>query len=78
MACLLAGHDQPTLLMLVNASEEDVAFQLPKSGTTRKWRVLLDTEDEDSGRLPENARFEPGASFELPPRTLSLLEATIK
>ncbi len=41
------------------------------------WRVILDTEDEDSGRLPEVARFDPGASFELPPRTLSLLEATI-
>jgi hypothetical protein len=40
--------------------------------------MVLDTEDEDSGRLPENARFEPGASFELPPRTLSLLEATVK
>jgi isoamylase len=77
MACLLAGTGQPSLLMLVNASEQEVAFMLPKSGTTRKWRVVLDTENEDSGRLPDVARFEPGASFKLPPRTLSLLEATI-
>jgi hypothetical protein len=77
MACLLAGRGQPSLLLLVNASEVEVAFMLPKSGTTRNWRVVVDTEDEDTGRLPEIARFEPGASFELPPRTLSLLEATI-
>ena len=77
MACLLAGNGQPSLLLLVNASEVEVAFMLPKSGTTRNWRVVVDTEDEDSGRLPEGARFEPGASYELPPRTLSLLEATI-
>jgi hypothetical protein len=39
--------------------------------------VLLDTEAETSGRLPEIAVFEPGATFALPPRTLGLLEATI-
>jgi isoamylase len=77
IACLLAGDSQPSLIVLLNASEVEVAFVLPKSGTTRCWRVIFDTEDEASGRLPEIAHFEPGAIFELPPRTLSLLEATI-
>jgi isoamylase len=54
IACLLAGEGQPSLLMLLNASEVEVAFQLPKSGTTRSWRVVVDTEDEESGRLPAN------------------------
>jgi isoamylase len=77
IACLLAGQGQASLVILLNASEVEVAFVLPKSGTTRSWRVVVDTEAEESGRLPEIARFEPGATFELPPRTLSLLEATI-
>jgi isoamylase len=77
IACLLAGDSQACLLMLFNAAEVEVTFQLPKSGTTRSWRVVVDTEAEASRRLPENARFEPGASLQLPPRTLTLLEATI-
>jgi glycogen operon protein len=77
IACLLAGVGQATLLVLFNASESEVGFLLPKSGTTRNWRVLLDTESEASGRLPEIAMIEPGATFAQPPRTLSLLEATI-
>ncbi|MEX2643513.1 MAG: glycogen debranching protein GlgX [Acetobacterales bacterium] len=71
VALVLAGEDEPSLMLLTNAYWEAVAFMLPDWG--RRWRLLVDTTLDE---------VEPGVgttfsqSYEVGSKALVLLEET--
>jgi isoamylase len=67
------GQDA-TLLLVMNAWHDGVAFTLPEAPEGRGWRRLVDTNLPDT---EEEARFDIGATYEATGRSvlLFLLEA---
>lgn len=64
----------PTLLLIVNASEDDMSFKLPeveRGEGVDSWKVLVDT-DAASGQ--SDARLPQFSEFELKGRTVMLCE----
>jgi glycogen operon protein len=55
------------LVLVMNASDEDVAFVLPRGESGGKWELLLDTGDDRT-----NERVKPGGRTALVGRTLKL------
>ena len=58
-------------LLLFNASHEPITFTLPAPGGELRWLPLLDTA-KDNGEA-ERAPLQPGAHYQLEPRSLALL-----
>jgi len=60
-----------TLLLLLNAHHEDVAFTLPRSDTNSQWTVLLDTVADSVSNEPRG--HAAGEPYALRARSLALL-----
>ncbi|MFI5349282.1 MAG: glycogen debranching enzyme GlgX, partial [Elusimicrobiota bacterium] len=61
-----------TVLWLLNAHHEKIAFVLPETRPGQTWEVLLDTSDPEAGAR----RIRPGVlSYDLKERSLALLRA---
>ena len=66
-------HDD-ILLLLLNASDDDIAFVLPNGVSQDPWETLLDTDDiEGKSRAPS----APGQTYALCGRSLALLRQVI-
>ncbi|MGZ5007558.1 MAG: glycogen debranching protein GlgX [Methylobacter sp.] len=60
------------LLLLINASHEDIAFMLPEFEGHPFWNTLIDTFDNNG--IPENSRYKAGQSYPMHGRSLALLK----
>jgi isoamylase len=59
-----------TLLILVNAHHEAIAFVLPTHNTEHRWECLLDTQ-EATGH-PQAAQIDQDMPYDLDARSLAL------
>ena len=60
-----------TLLLLVNAAEDDCSFTLPSVVGRRYWELALDSAKPEAN--PSAESFMPGGAYELTGRSLALL-----
>ena len=65
----VAGY---SFLVLFNAHHEGIEFRLPGLGTGARWLTVLDTAHE--GGLERGGAVEPGGTYALKGRSLSLLQ----
>jgi glycogen operon protein len=69
-------HGEPivgdTLLLLLNAHHEALAFTLPKTKVEQHWQRILDTAADDG----ENAAFVGGEKYPLQDRSLAVLRTS--
>ena len=63
----IVGH---TLLLLMNAHDQPIAFTIPKDGKEERWERLLDTADPQA----KTTMFEPGQQYSLQGRSLVVLQ----
>jgi isoamylase len=71
---MLAGRDDPFLLVLLNAHVADLQFRAPAPRGIGGWRLLADTA---RGLIePDESRLEAGAAVPVPARSLLLYEGT--
>jgi glycogen operon protein len=68
---VLAGADDSGVLLLSNASPDDVPFTLPDSGADRSWRLRLDS--ADGSVEPQADPLPPGSEVVLGGRCMWLL-----
>src|SRR5262249_34334787 len=59
-----------TLLVLLNAHHEPIAFKLPITASGQHWECLLDTANPD---LEEEAQWQGGTAYQLEGRSLGVL-----
>ncbi|MDH5534276.1 MAG: hypothetical protein OEZ08_01730, partial [Betaproteobacteria bacterium] len=57
-------------LLLMNAHHEEIGFVLPSFEANKRWGVVFDTAQAESG---EQRFFRPGENFPLAARSLALL-----
>jgi isoamylase len=68
----LAGGNNSSILLLLNAHHEDLRFRVPSPEGVSSWRLLTDTA---RGVLePDEPRLEAGAEVPVPARSLLLYE----
>jgi glycogen operon protein len=60
-----------TLLLLVNAAEDDCSFTLPSVVGRRYWELALDSAKPEAN--PSAESFMPGGAYEITGRSLALL-----
>ena len=67
------GDQEPddTFLVLMNASNKNVPFRLPKDRSGAAWRVLIDTSKEETGKAA--AELAPSTEAMVKSRSLQLL-----
>jgi glycogen operon protein len=58
-------------LLLFNADEEEVAFQIPPVPKEARWEALMDT--AYSAGLKTDGFFKPGGDYTLKPRSMAVL-----
>jgi pullulanase/glycogen debranching enzyme len=68
------GSPEERILLLLNASEEDVAFKLPKSFPCGAFRPVFDTARADGLSDPGAPSVSAGGVFPLPAQSLVLLQ----
>ena len=61
-------------LLLFNADEEEVAFQIPPVPEGARWEALMDT--AYSAGLKTDGFFKPGGVYTLKPRSMAVLVNT--
>ena len=62
-----------SLLLLVNAGADAIAFQLPRATGTGDWQLQVTSDPQ----LANGSYYDGGDAFELQPRTLCLLRARV-
>jgi glycogen operon protein len=64
-----------TLLMVLNASEDEVQFRLPNGGRA-EWELMMDTRRPDPPQLDGGERQDGGGTYNLAGRSVILLRLT--
>jgi isoamylase len=59
-----------TLLLLLNAAEQPIAFTLPLTAAEERWETLIDTSDP----WAPSRRLRAGGRYELLPRSMAVLK----
>ena len=73
VALVLSGEGQRSLLLLFNASADEVSFVLPPRNGTARWRVIVDSA---SGAVePDWEAMETGAALLVADRAVCVLES---
>jgi glycogen operon protein len=60
-----------TLLLFLNAAEQDIDFRLPE-GAPRGWQLMLDTRSSDAPALSDGPTHPGGADYRLVSRSVAL------
>jgi isoamylase len=66
------GKASPSVLLLFNASDEEVIFTLPEAAGVEEWRVRVDT-GQGHYSDSEAERVQPQAKIELESHAMAVL-----
>ncbi len=68
------GSTSQRILLLFNASEDDITFRLPQTFPCGSFRPLFDSTTDDGVTIPTEASLIAGGSYPLPSRAFVLLQ----